>query len=115
MMSRNMKWKRAAPGAYTSGDFKVTGSGTDWMLSRLSNGDVIAEGLRSKKEAQLTAEGEPARAPKLRTESSESSVSEISMLRHEVSSLALAIAKMDVNLTNAIKELVDVLTDDPDE
>jgi len=48
-----MKWKRAEPGKYVSGDWVVEGKGTKWRL--LCAGEEVSPG-HSKKELQQAAE-----------------------------------------------------------
>ena len=56
-----LKWKRPRPGYYTYDNWVIEGTGTDWELRRVVNGEskIIAKGLNSKKECKLRMENNP--------------------------------------------------------
>jgi len=89
------KWKRIEPGRYQCGDLVIDGAGTQWQLLQDSSGEELGS-FKSKKAAQEAAEScdtVPRKMPSAAAPAP-SSVSEITYLRQEVASLAIAVTEL---------------------
>jgi hypothetical protein len=99
-----LKWKRQEPGHYTSGDWHVKGTGTNWDLHKKK---THVHSGSSKKECQELAEtgATPVADPEdlhsyaPRKKSKEELDSVLASLRLEVDQLALRVSSLDTTIS----------------
>lgn len=100
-----MKWKRQEPGLYTSGKYRIEGTGTNWDLHY---GKKHLHSGSSKKECQLFAddteenpniEPEPYEPPKAQKKSKTELDSVLASFRLEVDQLAGRVSSLDTTIS----------------
>lgn len=109
---RKLSWhKGAAAGEYVAGDFKISGAGTSWTLTRISTNEVLAEGVRSKRLAQDLADDEPAKPQAYRPQPEQPHrTGDVELLKINMGSMDMAIRELSSQV-GFLREAVDRLTE----